>query len=1049
MEKFNIFGKIHKLILVLLFFLKFIKTEIPYYKIIYLYEDKYFIINNTGITGFDIKNGKRYPLFKTFNSPIFQSKEETEMISYGIFKNNSEVGNLLIIKDIVYALKYNESFCEQRLRELEGGYLSQVIPFKCRNPKCFYFVAFAKPNDLNLYLYKNPNTSCSSQTSNTYKIKFGSNNIKCLVMTSSSNGDVLTCFYKEEDSNKIKASSFYVNISNIENPEFGVIPSLEKSQEINGAKIIRASLSRDSTKAFVCFTNDNDDYDCLTYDIKNNEWSNVKTYISGCLPESSAYYLDYYLPSNEYFLYCFESPTKFNLIKFNENFELTYKKLDIECKDNFKGSCTEYNLYSMAYNSSRLKVFAYCDNRIAYFEIPEKYLNDLNIIQEESNKTKEEILENIETDIKNYDIGKIYEIFGEDYNIKISPINTSIYQNISTYINFANCEKILREVNGLSPSDILTVYLIEIFNKNEQSLNNQVEYEVFNEKKEKLDLSVCKNEEIEINYHLNTSKINITKIYYYSNKGINVFNIDDDFFSKICYPYAEGDSDLILNDRVKDIYQNFSICDENCKYDKIDLDKSMATCKCLIKNYVNKMVKPPKLRTILRDSFEYSNLAVIKCYKLVFSFEKKLENIGFCIFTILIVLHFPIFIHYIVNDIYFIKRYIIFEMEKYHYWKELRSPKKKVSIEKVYLKESINKNRNESDDKMFVNPNKEKFGKIFEKNNINDIIIFQNRKNEKELTSKTGIEIISNKNNNLLGKKEKNKTGQIFSRNDNGQYTKELSKDLEQTNKYSFEKYYLIQIDANNSPNNEEPPNSNILLDNYDYETAIIYDKRTFWRLFYICLIMKGNIMNITLYKNPLEVTSLRICLFIFIYSCDLAFNTIFYSNENISEKYHYQGNLVFFSFVNNFIESVVSSIISIILVNIFQHMIESRGSYEDVFRKEEKKMRNDKNYKVSTANKSKIFNKLIKICNKLKCTIIFFIIFEFSLMLFFYYFVTAFCEVYKNTQISWLLDCLNSFLISTALDVSGAFLIAIFYIISIRYKIKFLYIISLFFYNL
>ena len=35
--------------------------------------------------------------------------------------------------------------------------------------------------------------------------------------------------------------------------------------------------------------------------------------------------------------------------------------------------------------------------------------------------------------MENYKFDKIYEIFGNDYNIKISPINAREYQNISTY----------------------------------------------------------------------------------------------------------------------------------------------------------------------------------------------------------------------------------------------------------------------------------------------------------------------------------------------------------------------------------------------------------------------------------------------------------------------------------------------------------------------------------------------------------------------------------------------------------------------------------------
>ena len=187
-------------------------------------------------------------------------------------------------------------------------------------------------------------------------------------------------------------------------------------------------------------------------------------------------------------------------------------------------------------------------------------------------------------------------------------------------------------------------------------------------------------------------------------------------------------------------------------------------------------------------------------------------------------------------------------------------------------------------------------------------------------------------------------------------------------------KYYsLINIDANNSKI-VESQNSNFLLDTFDFNKAIKYDKRKFCKIFYICILTKENIINIIFFKTPLDLFSLRFCLFIFIYSSDLAFNTIFYSNENISEKYHYKGNSLFiFSLINNLIQSLISSIVSIILVNSFQHMIDSRNHYEDVFKEEEIKMRKNKNYKVNKEIKLKIIDKIRIISSKLKYKIVFF----------------------------------------------------------------------------
>ena len=111
--------------------------------------------------------------------------------------------------------------------------------------------------------------------------------------------------------------------------------------------------------------------------------------------------------------------------------------------------------------------------------------------------------------------------------------------------------------------------------------------------------------------------------------------------------------------------------------------------------------------------------------------------------------------------------------------------------------------------------------------------------------------------------------------------------------------------------------------------------------------------------------------------------------------------------------------------------------------------MRKLKNYKVSEKTKLKIANKIRQISKKLKFQIVIFIIIEFSIMLFFYYFVTAFCEVYKKTQISWLFDFFSSFLLSLLGEICLSLLLTVLYTISINYKIKFIYTITIFFYNL
>jgi len=261
--------------------------------------------------------------------------------------------------------------------------------------------------------------------------------------------------------------------------------------------------------------------------------------------------------------------------------------------------------------------------------------------------------------------------------------------------------------------------------------------------------------------------------------------------------------------------------------------------------------------------------------------------------------------------------------------------------------------------------------------------------------------------------------------------------------------YFLIQINADNSLDNK-PPDSNTFLDNYDYENAIKYENRSFSKIYYICLLSKENFLNIFKIKSPLELKPIRLIAFIFTYSCDFALNTVFYFNDNISDKYNYQGkNLYLFTTFNNFFISLLSNIISFSLVNVLEFLTNSKDNVEQLFRDEEKKMRDDNTYTVSKKTKVEILIKIYHINKRLKVKIISFLIIEFLIMLFFFYFVTAFCEVYNNTQISWLLDCFVSFILSFPMEFLNSLLISLLYIISIKMKIKRIYQIAMLFYSL
>ena len=112
---------------------------------------------------------------------------------------------------------------------------------------------------------------------------------------------------------------------------------------------------------------------------------------------------------------------------------------------------------------------------ITFYLEEDVYKGIMNIEKENLEDKLKEIVEAI-------DIGKKYEINGKDYNLSIAPIN-DLNTFKSTYVDLTLCEQILRNKSNISSDEILTILQIEIDKNDENTLTNQIEYAVYNEKK--------------------------------------------------------------------------------------------------------------------------------------------------------------------------------------------------------------------------------------------------------------------------------------------------------------------------------------------------------------------------------------------------------------------------------------------------------------------------------------------------------------------------------------------------------------------------------------
>ena len=528
-----------------------------------------------------------------------------------------------------------------------------------------------------------------------------------------------------------------------------------------------------------------------------------------------------------------------------------------------------------------------------------------------ANITKEEILENIGQIMNNTVIGETYEYQEEDFSILIYPTDSSLLTN-KTHIDFVECESVLKSHYNLSNDSIITFFQMEISNKNSRSLTNQVEYQVYDEQKRQLDLSLCNNTNIKIFYGIkNNSDLDMSILNSFKDSGVNVFNISDEFFNDVCYPYSEDGNDLILEDRVKEIYQNFTLCEEGCSYDSIDIYYMLISCQCNVKENMTTIVT--EIQEEAADKISSLNFEIVKCYNLVFSFEGKTKNIGFWFLSIFFVVYILSMIIYFYNGIKPVKDYVFNEMVKFGYI-EINN-KVEINQKEELIKKINKKNKDKENTDINFPPKKEKKAK--------KKVSLLNKDSKKKINNFESSLINNIKLSNQFSINKDNKS---FTNNNKENKIKNL--DLN-----------LISINLNDLTRRDiSPKESNITLYNYTMEEAFKYDRRNILVIFYIYLLSKQAFFHAFLYRSPLVLFPLRFCLLLFIISSDLALNAFFYFNDNISRKYRYTKSIFIFAVSNNITVILLSTLVGFILLTLFTNLSNSTKTIRDVFKNEEKK---------------------------------------------------------------------------------------------------------------
>ena len=635
---------------------------------------------------------------------------------------------------------------------------------------------------------------------------------------------------------------------------------------------------------------------------------------------------------------------------------------------------------------------------------------DIEITERAIKANKEQLQGELPAFIDKLEIGKNYEINGNDFNIIIKPTNISIVSGID--IDFSSCEIILRRHYNISDSRIITFLQLELSNNNSQFLVDQVEYQAYDDHKNILDLSVCNDTNIQLSYLIKSnSSIDISLISSFKDNNIDIFNLKDNFFNDNCSSYSHNGDDVILQDRVSDFYQNYSLCGGGCTFNEANLELLKITCDCKVKINMTTNLND-KSFIQLNDIKKDSSFEIIKCYKLFFSWKNKLYNIGFWIFTIFTLCFIPLLILFFLKGIKSIKEFLEKEITK----NGCEGPNDIGTTENINIEKRINKNRkgkeyktknkkninsppklknnitkklymhydkNLNDDDSSINRIKQNVKKVILINNI----INENQKDKKKYSKKylkkrTGT---IKKNNIILKKEKENKLFNISPKNIISQNINNIaSKNHEKVlNKSDVNNLNIVNRHLNKSKL-DSFKSSNYILNIYTLEEARKCDYRPLSRIFFIYLIVKQPILHAFLYRSSLVHFSLRFCLLIFIISSDLSLNVIFYFDYKISEKYKSKKSLFLLAFTNNITLILLSSLIGYIFLILYTKINICTNNIKEVFNKEDKEIIRSKKYASKDEKILETRQKIENLLKKFKIKVTIFSIIELLLMIFF-----------------------------------------------------------------
>ena len=313
-------------------------------------------------------------------------------------------------------------------------------------------------------------------------------------------------------------------------------------------------------------------------------------------------------------------------------------------------------------------------------------------------------------------------------------------------------------------------------------------------------------------------------------------------------------------------------------------------------------------------------------------------------------------------------------------------------------------NKRKSRNKINNPPNKRQRSK-----SIININFKFNREKDKEINidisnSKRKIQIAKTGDNieklKIKNKKDSNKA--IIKVKNNKIYSNK-KKDNSQNNKFINKlKFGLNDYEINRLP----------------YNIAKQYDKRTYFQ-YYWSLLKKGHIILFAIInKNDYNSIIIKICLFFFSFALYYTINALFFTDATMHKILLDEGEYDFIYQIPQIIYStLICSVVNIIVKTVSL-------TEKDIL-------------SLKLVPKHNLDKKILKLKRFIKIKFILFFLISFMFLILFWFYVSCFCAVYKNTQIYLIDDTLISFGLSLIYPLWYYLIPGIFRITALRNKKK------------